>query len=79
VREQEQVIAFAIVQLERVGDAEKKSLRYLDIAPLLEPGVPRQANARERRDFFSAQSRSTSAIGSGQPYIRWSQFPPMVQ
>jgi len=77
--EQEQMAAFGIVQLERVGDVQQEFLRYVNIAPLFEPGVPGQSDAGERGHFLPPQARSTASFGGRQPDIRWRQLPSMVQ
>ncbi len=65
----EQDRPFARVELESRGDALKEQRRYLDVAPLLEPRVPGDADADELRDFLPTQTGRASPGPGGEPYI----------
>jgi len=62
VRQQEQMAALGVVQLQRLRHLQQKRFGDLNVAPLLEPRVPGETNAGERGHFLPT-------AGRGQPYI----------
>ncbi|MNT59331.1 hypothetical protein D3C72_1968340 [compost metagenome] len=69
VGQQEQVAAFGVVELQGMGHAEQEFLRHLDLAPLLEPGVPGEPHAGHHRDLFAPQAGCAPPPLRGQAHI----------
>ncbi len=63
LHEREQVFALVGRHPQRRADALENVGGHLDLAALLEPGVPGHADAGERRDVLAAQARSPAAVG----------------
>ena len=64
-----QVLALVGRHSQRRRDALEDIGRNLNVAPLLEPRVPRGAHTRQRSDFLSTQAGSAAASAAGKPHV----------
>lgn len=68
----EDVLDLGVRELQHAGDGDQHLLRGVDLPPLLEPGVPADADARERGDLLAAEpdlaapaARRQTELGAG--------------
>src|SRR5262245_14788919 len=67
-------------EAQRWAKRTQRMRRRIDVAPLLEPDIPRRADPGGIRDLFASQAEGATAAADGDPEIRWIQaFPPAAQ
>ena len=71
LNEREQILAFVRRHAQRGANALEHVGRNLDPAALLEPRVPRDTDARERRNVLAPEARRSPPVGIRQPYLAW--------
>jgi hypothetical protein len=64
--ETQHIVVLCVGQPQRRRDRIQDLPRGVDVAPLLEPGVPGDAHTRQVRDFLAPQAHGTTAAGRRQ-------------
>ena len=65
LREQEQMLTLARIERQGLRKLVEKRIRHADVAALLEPRAPVDADAGELRQLFASQSGAATVIRSG--------------
>src|SRR2546421_2912385 len=74
------VAPFVLSQGKYAGQAVEDLRRWMDIAALLQVGVPGRAQPGQDGDFLAAQAGGTPPVARRKPYIgRLDTFPPAPQ
>jgi hypothetical protein len=75
VRSHERVQVLALMRIEPQGirDRPENAVGWLNIAPLLEPRVPRQADVRELRHLLPPEPRHPPHPPASEPDIVWAE------